>query len=112
MPDRFFYAGKRQRKRARCFSVPSGNLFNVEALLEAIHTAAGVNQLLFAGIERMALGTDIHLHLFLGRSGFKSFTAYAANHALSILGMNVFLHCFFHLFRVCNGGQTAKGIIS
>jgi hypothetical protein len=26
--------------------------------------------------------------------------------------MNVFFHCFFHLFRVCNGGQTAKGIIS
>jgi hypothetical protein len=26
--------------------------------------------------------------------------------------MNVFLHCFFHLFRVCNGGQTARGIIS
>ena len=88
------------------------NLFHVEALFETIHTAAGVNQLLLAGIERMALGADINLHLFLGGAGFKSFTAYAANHALSILGMNVFLHCFFHLFRVCNGGQTAGDIIS
>ena len=74
------------------------NLFHVEALLETIHTAAGVNQLLLAGVERMALGTDIYLHLFLGGTGFKSFTAYAANHALSILGMNVFLHCFFTSF--------------
>ena len=91
---------------------PQKTLFHVEALLETIHTAAGVNQLLLAGIERMALGADINLHLFLGGAGFKSFTAYAANHALSILGMNVFLHCFFHLFRVCNGGQTSRGIIS
>jgi len=88
------------------------NLLHVETLFETIHTAAGVNQLLLAGIERMALGADINLHLFLGGACFKSFTAYAANHALSILGMNVFLHCFFHLFRVCNGGQTAGDIIS
>jgi hypothetical protein len=46
----------------------------------------------------MALGADIHLHLFLGRAGFKSFTAYAANHALTILGMNIFLHCCFTSF--------------
>lgn len=47
------------------------NLFNVEALLETVNTSARVNQLLLAGVERMALGTDIHLHLFLGRAGFK-----------------------------------------
>ena len=84
--------------------MPAGNLFNIEALLETVNTAARVNELLLAGVERMALGADIHLHLFLGRAGLKSFTAYAANHALTILGMNIFLHCLFHLFRVCNGG--------
>ena len=96
MPDRFFVW--RQRKRARCFSVLPGNSFNIEALLEAVNTSARVYQLLLAGVERMALGTNIHLHLFLGRSGFKSFTAYAANHALTILGMNIFLHCCFTSF--------------
>ena len=84
-------------KRA-VFSALSGNLFNIKALFETINTSARVNQLLFAGIERMALGTDIHLHLFLGRAGLESFTAYAANHALTILGMNIFLHCCFTSF--------------
>ena len=77
---------------------PQENLFNVEALLETVNTAARVNELLLAGVERMALGADIHLHLFLGRAGFKSFTAYAANYALTILGMNIFLHCCFTSF--------------
>ena len=71
--------------------MPAGNLFNIEALLETVNTAARVNELLLAGVERMALGADIHLHLFLGR-------AYAANHALTILGMNIFLHCCFTSF--------------
>ena len=77
---------------------PQENLFNIEALLETINTAARVNQLLLAGIERMALGADIHFHLFLCGAGFKCFTAYAANHALTILGMNIFLHCCFTSF--------------
>ena len=94
MPDRSLIA----MKRAHLFGAPIGNLFNIEALLETINTAARVNQLLLAGIERMALGTGIHLHLFLGRAGLKSFTAYAANHALTILGMNIFLHCCFTSF--------------
>lgn len=72
--------------------------FDIETFLETINTTASIYQLLLAGIERMALGTDIHLHLFLGRAGFKSFTAYAANHALTILGMNIFLHCCFTSF--------------
>ena len=93
-------------------STSIGNLFNIEALLEAVNTSARVYQLLLAGVERMALGTNIHLHLFLGRSGFKSFTAYAANHALTILGMNIFLHCCFTSFAYAMSGQAAGGIIS
>lgn len=95
-------------KKTCWFSTPSGNLFNIEALLETIHTTARINQLLLAGIERMALGTDIHLHLFLGRSGFKSFTAYAANHALTILGMNIFLHCCFTSFAYAMAVKPQK----
>jgi len=72
--------------------------FNIEPLLEAINTSASVYQLLFAGIERMALGADIHFHLFLRGAGFKCFTAYAANDTFAVLGMNVFLHCCFTSF--------------
>ena len=72
--------------------------FNIEPLLEAINTSTSVYQLLLAGIERMAFGADIHLHLFLCGAGFKCFTAYAANDTFAVLGMNVFLHCCFTSF--------------
>ena len=103
--NRLYFADK---KGVLSVSTPAGNSFNIEALLEAIHTAARVNQLLLAGVERMALGANIHLHLFLGRSGLKSFTAYAANHALTILGMNIFLHCCFTSFAYAMAVEPQK----
>ena len=72
--------------------------FDIETFLETINTTASIYQLLLAGIERMALGADIHLHLFLRGTGFKCFTAYAANDAFAVLGMDVFLHCCFTSF--------------
>ena len=73
-------------------------LSDIEPLLEAINTSASVYKLLLSGIERMAFGTDINLHLFLCGPGLKCFTAYAANDAFAVLGMNVFLHCCFTSF--------------
>ena len=84
-----------EKERILTRSLPS---FNIEPLLEAINTSASVYQLLLAGIERRALGADIHLHLFLRGAGFKCFTAYAANDTFAVLGMNVFLHCCFTSF--------------
>ena len=73
-------------------------LFHIEALLEAINASASVNQLLFARVERMTFGANINFHLFLGGAGLKCFTAYAANDAFAVLGMDVFLHCCFTSF--------------
>ena len=73
-------------------------LFHIEALLEAINASTSINQLLLSGVERMALGANIHLHLFLRGTGFECFTAYAANDAFAVLGMDVFLHCCFTSF--------------
>ncbi len=75
-----------------------GLLFEPETLLEAIHTSARIHQLLLAGIERMAFGTNIHLHFFFGGAGFEGLTAYAANDALTVFGMDSFLHCCFTSF--------------
>jgi hypothetical protein len=86
-------------------------LLDIETLLEAINTSASVNQLLLTGVERMALGADINLHLFLGRAGFECFTAYAANDAFAVLGMDVFLHCCFTSFAYAMA-LNAKSIIS
>ena len=72
--------------------------FDIETFLETINTTASINQLLLAGIEGMALGADIHFHFFLCGTRLKSFTAYAANHTLAVLGMDVFLHCCFTSF--------------
>ena len=86
-------------------------LFHIEALLEAINTSASINKLLLAGVERMALGADIHLHLFFGGAGLECFTAYAANDALAILGMNVFLHCCFTSFAYAMAFERKRYII-
>ena len=83
-------------------------LFHIEPLLEAINTSASINQLLLSGVERMALGADINLHLFLGGAGLKCFTAYAANDAFAVLGMDVFLHCCFTSFAYAMAFEREK----
>ena len=84
-------------------------LFQIETLLEAINTSARINKLLFAGIEGMALGADIHFQFLLGRTGFKRLTAYAANDALAVLGMDLFLHCDFTSFAYAMIGFISRG---
>ena len=48
----------------------------------------------------MALGADIYFHLFLCGAGLKCLTAYAANNAFAVLGMDVFLHGVSPLSRM------------
>ena len=76
----------------------SSVLFQPETLFEAIHASTRINQLLLARVERMALGADIHLQLFLRGAGLEGLTAYAANDAFTVLGMDSFLHCCFTSF--------------
>ena len=59
---------------------------HAKALFEAIDTAAALNGLLLAGIERMALGADFNLQLRLGGTGLKRRTAYAANIGVGVTG--------------------------
>ena len=74
-------------------------LLQVETLVETIDTSTGVNQLLLAGIERVALGADLNSDLLLGGAGGKGVTAGAANGGLFVVGMDAFSH-FVHLFLV------------
>ena len=46
-------------------------LLNAESLVETVNTSTGVNQLLLAGIERVALGANFHTDILLGRTGGK-----------------------------------------
>ena len=56
--------------------------------------AAGVHQLLLAGVERMALGADLHVQLRLGGTSLKFVPARAVHRCENVFGMDVRLH--FH----------------
>ena len=74
--------------------------FHVETLLEAVNASAGINQLLLAGKERVALGADFNLQLGLDRPRLKRLTAYATDDGLAIFGMDLFFHAFSPLLRM------------
>ena len=67
-------------------------LLQAKTLVEAVHTSAGVNQLLLAGVEGMALGADFHVDLRLGGAGMDDLTAGAGDGAVHILGMDALFH--------------------
>jgi len=74
-----------------------GLLVQIVTLLETVYTAAGINQLLSAGKERMTLGADFYSDILLGGAGLDHFTASAANGGLLVVGMDSLFHgC--HLF--------------
>ena len=74
-------------------------LLQAETLVEAINTSTGVNQLLLAGIERVALGADLNTNILLGGAGRKNVATGTANGGLFVIGMDTFLHVV-HLFLV------------
>ena len=74
-------------------------LLQAEALVEAIDTSTGVNQLLLAGIERVALGADLNTDLLLGGASGKGVAAGATDRSLLVLGVDTISH-FVHLFLI------------
>ena len=73
-------------------------LLQTKSLVETINTSTGVNQLLLAGIEGVALGADFDTDVLLGRTGSKGVTAGATDRGLFVVGMDAFSHVI-HLFR-------------
>ena len=74
-------------------------LLQAKSLVEPINTSTGVNQLLLAGVERVALGADFNSDVLLGGASRKDIATSAANRSLFVLGMETFLH-FVHLFHL------------
>ena len=87
-----------QKARAAC-AVRASSLLQIESLVETINTSTGVNQLLLAGIERVALGADLNSDVLLGGTGRKDVATGTANRGLFVIGMDTFLHVV-HLFLV------------
>ena len=61
-------------------------------LVELINAAAGVNELLLAGVEGVALGADFNGDVLLGAAGFDDLAASAADGGLFVVGMDSGLH--------------------
>ena len=87
-------------QKARAASaVRASSLLQIESLVETINTSTGVNQLLLAGIERVALGADFNSDVLLGGTGRKDVATSTTDRCLFVLGMDTFLHVV-HLFLV------------
>ena len=67
-------------------------LLDAVLLVELVNAAAGVNQLLLAGVEGVALGADFHGDVLLGRTGLDDSAASALDGGLLVIGMDSFLH--------------------
>ena len=74
-------------------------LLQTKSLVETINTSTGVNQLLLAGIERVALGADLNADVLLSGAGRKNVATGTANGGLFVIGMDTFLHVV-HLFLI------------
>ena len=90
-----FFGQKKRGVRKRgclCFLLEGVLLFEVESLLETVYATAGVNQLLLAGVVRMAGGANFNADVLLRRAGVDHVTADASDGCAFINGMNSVLH--------------------
>ena len=67
-------------------------LLDAVLLVELINTAAGIDQLLLAGVEGVALGADFNGDVLLGGTGLNDGPAGAADGGLLVIGMDARLH--------------------
>ena len=69
-------------------------LLTAEALVEALNTSAGVNQLLLTSVERMALGANFDVDLGLGGTSLDDVAASAGDGAVNVVRMDTLFHSF------------------
>ena len=67
-------------------------LVQIETLLEAINTSAGIYQLLLTGEERVTLRANVNDDVLLGRASLNDVATSATNGRLLIIGMDALLH--------------------
>ena len=88
-----------KEKSPYCFAVRTQFLLQTKSLVETINTSTGVNQLLLAGIERVALGADFNTDFLLGGTSGEGVATSATDGGLLVLRMDAFFHVV-HLFLV------------
>src|SRR6266542_5097673 len=79
-------------RAGRLLAAARGAAGLLEAPLEALDAAAGVDELLLPRVERMAVRADLDVQLGLGGPHLELVPARAANGRQYVLGMDVGLH--------------------
>src|SRR4029077_3291446 len=75
----------------------------LQTALEALDAGAGVDELLLARIERVALRADLDVQLGLRRAGLERVTARARHRGDDVLGMDAGLHSPPKIAAACWG---------
>ena len=91
------FAQKKKKARTAITVVRALILLQAESLVEPINASTGIDQLLLAGIEGVALRADFILDVLLGGTSRKDVATGTADCGLFVLGMDTFLHVV-HLF--------------
>ena len=86
------------RPVARDFHIKA-RLLKAVLPVELIHAAAGVDQLLLAGVEGVALGADFNGDVLPGGAGLNDGAAGAADGSRLIIGMDASFHVLFSSSR-------------
>ena len=88
---------KKGFKTVLCLKAPFYQLKTI-SLFELIDTTTGINQLLLAREERMAIAANIYFHYVavFRRTGFESSSTSASNSYFVIFRMDISFH-YFHL---------------
>ncbi len=84
----------------------SSELLQVESLLETVYAAAGINQLLLAGVIRMAGGANFNTDVVFGGAGVDYVTANTSDGCVFVNGMNSVLHLFSFLSECAEKAQV------
>ncbi len=75
-------------------------LAEIIAFIEAINASTCIDELLLAGIERVALGTNFHANILASRTGMDYLAACARDRCVNVLGMNAFLQLMSPLLLI------------
>ncbi len=68
--------------------------------IEFLHSASGINYLLFASVERMADVADIHLHVSFGAVGLKGVATSTTDGGFFIFGVYSLFHLSYSLNKL------------
>ena len=92
-----------------CWSCAFDSGFLAIALVEAIDASRGIDQLLFAGEERVASRANFDVQVALLRgAGFKALAASASNCDLDVFWVNSWFHLTLRLSHRRHAGRIFK----